>query len=86
MNARSIPRERVRGGSTVTYDLRPLIAAIMIRPGQPVTVRTRTRFDPELGSGRPEEVVGALSDRSGSTLAIASIVRERLLVAEDVDA
>ena len=85
MNARSIPRERVKGGSTVTYDLRPLVAAITIRPGPPVTVRTRTRFDPELGSGRPEEIVGALSDRSGSTLAIASIVRERLLVAEDLD-
>jgi len=70
----------------VTYDLRPLVAAITIRPGPPINVHTRTRFDPELGTGRADEVVRALSDRLGSTLAIVSIVREQLLLAEDLDA
>lgn len=83
--AMTIPRDKLKGGSTVSYDLRPLVTSITIRPGPPIVVGTRTRFDPELGTGRPEEVVGALSDRLGSTLAIASIVRERLLVDEDLD-
>lgn len=79
-----IPRERVKGGSTVSYDLRPLLTSIAIDSGSPVVVRIRTRFDPELGTGRPDEVVAALGDRIGSRLEIASIVRERLLLAEDV--
>jgi len=83
--ATSISRDRVRGGSTVTYDLRPLLISITIQPGSPAVVRTRTRFDPELGTGRPEEVVAALGDRLGRALDVATIVRERLLVADDVD-
>ena len=83
--ATSISRERVKGGTTVSYDLRPLLTSIAIEPGSPLLARIRTRFDPELGTGRPDEVVGALGDRIGSRLEIASVVRERLLVAEDVD-
>ena len=83
MAATSISRERVKGGSTVTYDLRPLVTSIAIRPGPPVLVRTRTRFDPELGTGRPEEVLGALGDRLDRALEIAAIVREQLLLAVD---
>ncbi len=45
---------------------------------------TRTRFHPELGTGRPEEVVGALADLVGAPLAIEAIVRERLILAEDL--
>ena len=86
ISARSIPRDRVKGGSTVSYDLRPLVTSIVVRPGSPVVVYARTRFDPELGTGRPEEVVAALADRVGSGLEIATIVRERLVLAEDVDA
>jgi len=85
MAATSISRERVKGGSTVSYDLRPLVTSIAIRPGPPVLVRTRTRFDPELGTGRPEEVVGALGDRLDRALEIAAIVREQLLLAADAD-
>lgn len=85
MQARSIPRARLKGGSTVTYDLRPLVTSIAIRPVSPVVIQTRTRFDPELGTGRPEEVVAALAERLGSVLETAMIVRERLVLAEDVD-
>ncbi|HET9084120.1 MAG TPA: TIGR03936 family radical SAM-associated protein [Candidatus Limnocylindrales bacterium] len=85
MNARSIPRDRIKAGSTVTYDLRPLVTSIAVRSGPPVVVLARTRFDPELGTGRPEEVVAALEDRLGWVLDTAMIVRERLLLAEDVD-
>ena len=86
MAARSIARERIKGGSTVSYDLRPLVTSITIRPGSPVVVHTRTRLDPELGTGRPEEVVGALGDRLGRALEIVAIVREQLLLAGDADA
>ena len=61
------------------------MTSIAIRPGPPVVVRTRTRFDPELGTGRPEEVVGALGDRLDRALEIAAIVREQLLLAADAD-
>jgi radical SAM-linked protein len=79
-----LPRERAKGGGTVRYDLRPLVIDVRIADGPPRMVLTRTRFDPELGTGRPEEVVGALSDRLGIPLTARSIVRERLLLDEDL--
>jgi radical SAM-linked protein len=84
ITAARLPRERVKGGSTVTYDLRPLLASVTIEAGPPVLVRARTRFDPELGTGRPEEVVAALADRLGDALEIVGIVRERVLLDEDL--
>jgi radical SAM-linked protein len=83
-DARRIPRQRLKGGATVDYDLRPLLVAVAIEPGPPPIIRTRTRFDPELGTGRPEEVLGALSDCLGAPLAARTIVRERILLAEDL--
>jgi hypothetical protein len=43
----------------------------------------RTRIHPELGTGRPEEVVAALGDRLGRALEARTVVRERLILAED---
>ena len=60
-----LPRQRARGDGTVEYDLRPLLIDIAVANGPPVCVTARTRFHPELGTGRPEEVVAALSDRLG---------------------
>jgi radical SAM-linked protein len=78
-----LPRERVKGSGTVVYDLRPLVEKIeVVAPGPPVVLRTRTRSHPELGTGRPTEVVAALSDASGCPLSAGSIVRERLVLAE----
>ena len=81
--ADALPRERRKGDRTVAYDLRPLLidlAAI----GPPPTITARTRFHPELGTGRPEEVLAALADRAGTALTARSIVRERVVLAEDM--
>ena len=81
LTARSLPREREKGGTTVAYDLRPLLAgASVLDSGQPVVLRIRTRFDPVLGNGRPEEVIAALGEAAGASLTVRSIVRERLVV------
>jgi radical SAM-linked protein len=80
-----VPRQRAKADGTVEYDLRPLLVDISIEDGPPVIVTARTRFHPELGTGRPEEVVAALSDRLGLPLEIASVVRDRLVLAEDLE-
>jgi radical SAM-linked protein len=85
LDAERLPRERAKGDATVTYDLRPLLIAIEIEAGPPVIVRARTRFHPELGTGRPEEVLAALGDRIGGSLEVVSITRERLLLVDDLD-
>jgi hypothetical protein len=82
--APNLPRSRARGDENVEYDLRPLLIAVAIEEGPPVTVVIRTRFHPELGTGRPEEVVAALADRVGQSLEASSIVRDRLILAEDL--
>ena len=78
--ARSVFRTREKGGSSVRYDLRPLLESIEVVAGSPVVLRVRTRFDPQLGNGRPEEVVAALADELGHDLVIDEIVRERLVL------
>lgn len=84
--ARRVPRERRKGEGTVTYDLRPLIVDVrLVAPGPPPVLVTRTRIHPELGTGRPEEVVAALGDIIGERLEIASIVRDRLVLVEDLE-
>ena len=82
--ATRLPRRRARGDGSVEYDLRPLLIDISVANGPPVAVTARTRFHPELGTGRPEEVVAALVDATGQALEIVSIVRERLVLAEDL--
>ena len=79
-----LPRDRRKGDRTVAYDLRPLLIDLSVEPGPPLIVHTRTRFHPELGTGRPEEVLAALSDRAGTEFTARSIVRERVVLAEDV--
>jgi hypothetical protein len=82
--ARQLIRTRPKGEALVEYDLRPLVAEIEIdRPGPPVVLRVQTRIHPERGSGRPEEVVAALAECLGRPLVPASIVRERLVLADE---
>jgi hypothetical protein len=84
LEATELPRERIKGGSTVRYDLRPLLADVnVVGTGPPVMLRARTRFDPVLGTGRPEEVVAALGDVAGSPLDVASLVRERVITGDE---
>jgi hypothetical protein len=86
LGVRSLPRDKQKGTETVRYDLRPLVADVaVVGDGAPVVVRVRTRFDPALGTGRPEEVVAALGDVIGGPLEIRSTVRERLLTHADLD-
>ena len=83
--ARGLPRERAKGDGVVRYDLRPLLVDVaVVDPGPPVTIRVRTRFHAELGTGRPEEVVLALGEVLGEPLTIDTIVRERLVLADDL--
>jgi radical SAM-linked protein len=82
--APNLPRSRARGDGSVEYDLRPLLIDVAIEEGPPVIVTTRTRFHPELGTGRPEEVVAALADRVAQPLEASSIVRDRVILAEDL--
>ncbi len=79
-----LPRDRQKGDRTVAYDLRPLLVDLRVESGSPPTIGTRTRFHPELGTGRPEEVIAALADRADVALPVRSIVRERVVLAEDL--
>jgi len=79
--AKTLPRERLKGGATKTFDLRPLIVGL---EAGDTGVTMRTRIHPELGTGRPDEVVAALGDAMGKPLAIAQTVRRRLLLADEL--
>jgi radical SAM-linked protein len=80
----SVPRVRQKGGREVAYDLRPLITGIAVLGGPPTVLRLRARFDPERGSGRPDEMLGALAERLRHPIVAAETVRERLLLVEDL--
>jgi radical SAM-linked protein len=83
--ARELPRERAKGGGTKTYDLRPLLIDLTVEEAaERVILRIRTRIHPELGSGRPDEVVAALSEPLGDAIEVLEIVRERLLLVDDL--
>ena len=82
-----LPRERQKGGTVRTYDLRPLIAALEVAGEPPaIVLRMRTRIHPELGTGRPDEVVAAVAEDLGAPIVIRAISRRRLLLAEDLPA
>jgi hypothetical protein len=82
--ARNLVRTRSKGGVDKAYDLRPLLDDVQIVDAAadvPLAIRIRTRFVPELGAGRPEEVAAALGAECGFELVLARIVRERLILA-----
>ncbi len=86
LEAPRIPRERPKGNGVVAYDLRPLVIDLAVADaGPPAVLVTRTRFHPELGTGRPEAVVAALADLARMPLEPVAIVRERLLLADELD-
>lgn len=90
LEASTLSRTREKGGRPASYDLRPLVADIGLTggraagPGPGLELRMRTRFDPERGVGRPEEVLGALSELAGLQLTARAIVRERVLLAAEI--
>jgi Uncharacterized protein conserved in bacteria (DUF2344) len=77
----SVPRQRPKGGRLVPYDLRPLL--VDVRRSRASELLLRTRFDPERGVGRPEEVVAALADELGRPVSIRRLVRNRLVLASE---
>lgn len=88
--ARSLPRERSKGERIVRYDLRPLLLDVTVAApsdgsaDEGAVLRVVTRIDPELGSGRPEEVLAALGGLVGRPLHAASTVREAVLLRDEV--
>jgi radical SAM-linked protein len=82
--ADSLDRQRTRGDRVTTYDLRPLVDSIEILRGPPAALMIRTRFHPERGTGRPEEVVAALAELAGCVLDVAEITRTRVLLRDDI--
>jgi hypothetical protein len=78
--APELVRVRQKGDGTVAYDLRPLLLDLSVGPGPGNVIRVRTRIHPELGTGRPEEVVAALGDELGEAPEVRAIVRERLIL------
>jgi radical SAM-linked protein len=82
--ATTLERRRPRGTESIAYDLRPLLDAIEVLSADPPVLLVRTRFHPERGAGRPEEVVAALGDAMGTSLEIATTVRQRVLLADEL--
>ena len=84
--ASRLPRERLKGTSIVRHDLRPLLIDVrVLEGGPPLLVSVRTRFHPELGTGKPADVVAALGDAASVALVVVSVVRERLILADELD-
>ncbi len=90
--ADSLERARPRGeGRSVAYDLRPLLLDLTVADapgpvasGAPASVRMRLRHAPEGVAGRPDEVVLALGEALDRVLELDVIVRERLLVTDEL--
>ena len=81
--ARSIERTRAKGTTQRRYDLRPLVEGIEVDSGERVSLLVRTRFDPERGAGRPDEVVAALAEIASAPMTIQVLTRTRLVLATD---
>ena len=78
-------RDRRKGDATVTYDLRPFLAAIDVAaaPDGGLELRMTVRHDPEKGVGRPDEVLAAIGERlGGAPLHPDRLVRERLVLGD----
>jgi radical SAM-linked protein len=83
LEAKELPRSRQKGEGVVAYDLRALLVDIVLEGEPDPTIRMRTRIHPELGTGRPEEVMAQIGERIGAPLEVQSVVRERLVLSDD---
>ena len=89
--AERLDRRRQKERKVVAYDLRPLIVTLEVaawdeRGGTGSgggTVRVTLRHSQDEGTGRPDEIVAAISEAIPAELAIVRSVRERLILADD---
>jgi radical SAM-linked protein len=87
LEAETLPRTRAKGSRDVTYDLRPLLADVAtIDVDATIVLAIRTRFSPERGAGRPDEVVAAISEAAGVPLVARATRRTRLWLASEAPA
>ncbi len=91
MAAPRLPRTRTRSERTTSYDLRPLLARLELEAPAPGAgdaeawiLALRVRVDPERGAGRPDETVSALAEILGRPLVICELVRERVLLRDEL--
>jgi hypothetical protein len=84
--APSLPRMRRKGDTEVPYELRPFLAGLEAdrQSDDGIAVRAVLRHDPEKGIGRPEEVLAELAERTDTELAARMVVRERLVLADEL--
>ncbi len=94
----ALPRSRARSDGRLSYDLRPLIIDLAIRPSDPTGDKAGLPLDETAGailrvilrsssdgpSGRPDEVVLAIGEHLGRTLELVGLVRERLWTSDEV--
>ncbi len=89
--AEALPRERRKEKRTIAYDLRPLLLDLRVRSsgGEGITLAVCLRHAPD-AVGRPEEALAALGEPPAAPFAVPlvvhSLVRERLIMADDPDA
>lgn len=75
LDAPTLPRRRPHKGGWQTYDLRPLIQSVTVKPGQPgeQIIAMRLQASPQ-GAGRPDELLDAL----GLSLVACTLERANL--------
>jgi radical SAM-linked protein len=88
-----VERRREKGGGSVVVDIRPHVVDLAaIQPpqaaGRPdpdagTALSMRLLLGGERGVGRPDEVVAAIAERLGMGLAVDSVVRRRVVLADD---
>ncbi len=80
LSADRLPRERTKADRVIGYDLRPFLLGLHVdddpagESGRAV-LRMRLRVDPQLGAGRPDEVVAAVAEASGIGISVLDGVR-----------
>lgn len=70
LDAKELPRQRVRASRTVRYDLRPLVESIVVdadgeaeEAANRCRIRFRGRLGPDRGVIRPDELLAAIADQ-----------------------
>ncbi len=89
--AERLDRRRQKEKKVVAYDLRPLIVTLDVVTWDATggagsgagTVRVTLRHSQDEGTGRPDEIVAAISEAIPAELAVVQAVRERLILADD---